>query len=238
MSENHTIVSHAEWEQARIALLAKEKEFTRRRDELSAARRDLPWERVEKKYVFDGRAGKRTLGEIFDGRSQLVVYHLMFNPDWNEACIRCSWWADNFERNAVHLNHRDVTMAAISRAAFAKIEAFRKRLGWTFPWYSSGDTDFNYDYQASYRADEVARGEAYHNYQITKNKLTDRTGISVFYKNATGEIFHTYSCYARGVEMMNAGYHYLDLVPKGRNETGLPSPMAWVHLRDSYADQG
>lgn len=235
MQENHEVVAHAEWERARIALLAKEKELTRLRDELSAARRALPWERVEKNYVFDGPSGKRTLAEIFDGRSQLVVYHFMFGPDWEAGCRSCSWWADNFERNVVHLNHRDVTMAAISRAPIDKIEAFHKRMGWTFPWYSSGGNDFNYDYNVSFRSGELARGSVWYNYRQTKTSISDREGISVFCKNAASEIFHTYSCYARGIDMMNAGYHYLDLVPKGRDEAGLEYTQAWVSFRDSYA---
>jgi predicted dithiol-disulfide oxidoreductase (DUF899 family) len=234
MSADPKIVSNKDWIAARTALLAKEKEFTRLRDELSQARRDLPWERVEKNYVFDGPDGKATLSQIFDGRSQLIVYHFMFAPDWETGCKSCSWWADNFERNVIHLNHRDVTMVAISRAPLAKLDAFKKRMGWTFKWYSSSGNDFNFDYHASWRPEDLAKGEVVYNYGRQKLSMTDLTGISVFCKNAGGDLFHTYSCFARGVDMMNAGYHYLDLVPKGRNEGALPHTQAWVRLRDQY----
>ena len=234
MYENHPVVSGPDWQKARRQLLAKEKQFTKLRDELSQARRDLPWERVEKSYVFDGADRKKSLAEIFNGRSQLVVYHFMFAPDWEAGCKSCSWWADNFERNIIHLAHRDVSLVAISRAPLAKLEAFKKRMGWTFRWYSSASNDFNYDYGASWRPEDLAKGEVTYNYALRKMAMTDLTGISVFYKSAKGDVFHTYSCYSRGVDMMNAGYHYLDLVPKGRDEAGLPHSQSWVRLRDSY----
>jgi predicted dithiol-disulfide oxidoreductase (DUF899 family) len=234
MSENHKIISNEEWLKARMQLLAKEKEFTRLRDELSQARRELPWERVTTKYVFDGPDGKKNLADIFDGRSQLIVYHFMFAPGWEAGCKSCSWWADNFERNVIHLAHRDVTLVAISRAPQAKLEAFKKRMGWTFKWYSSAGNDFNFDYHASWHPEDLAKGDVSYNYRRQKMSMTDLTGISVFYKDTGGEVFHTYSCYSRGVDMMNAGYHYLDLVPKGRDEENLPNSQAWVRLRDSY----
>jgi predicted dithiol-disulfide oxidoreductase (DUF899 family) len=234
MSDGHKIASNEEWLKARLQLLAKEKEFTRLRDELSQARRNLPWERVDKNYIFEGPTGKKTLADIFDGRSQLVVYHFMFAPDWDAGCKSCSWWADNFERNVIHLAHRDVTLVAISRAPLAKLDAFKKRMGWTFKWYSSANNDFNFDYHASWRPEDLAKGEVSYNYRRQKMSMTDLTGVSVFYKDSNGEVFHTYSCYSRGVDMMNAGYHYLDLVPKGRNESSLPHSQSWVRHRDSY----
>jgi predicted dithiol-disulfide oxidoreductase (DUF899 family) len=238
MIDNHPVVGVQEWLEKRKQLLAKEKEFSRLRDELSAARRELPWERVEKDYVFDGPTGKQTLGDLFDGRSQLVVYHFMFAPEWDGGCKSCSWWADNFERNVVHLTHRDVTLVAISRAPLAKLEAFRKRMGWTFRWLSTDGNAFAYDYHASFRAEELAAGEVIYNYRQIKLSNTDHTGISVFYRDTDGAIYHTYSCYSRGVDMMNAGYHYLDLVPKGRDEDGLPYNQAWARERDKYGNPG
>jgi predicted dithiol-disulfide oxidoreductase (DUF899 family) len=233
MMENHKVVPREEWIEARKQLLAREKEFTRLRDRLSQERRDLPWERVEKAYAFDGPAGRETLADLFGGRSQLVIYHFMFDPSWDAGCKSCSFWADNFERNVVHLAHRDVTMIAVSRAPLAKLDAFKKRLGWTFKWVSSQPSDFNYDYQASAPSGGSKAGEIFYNYGWRKSGMTELPGISVFYKDKAGAIFHTYSTYARGLDMMNAAYHYLDIVPKGRDESGKPA-MTWVRLRDSY----
>ena len=232
---DHQVVTPEHWLEARKRLLAKEKEFTRLRDELSQARRELPWVRVTKQYRFDGPAGKEALGELFNGRSQLVVYHFMFAPDWDAGCKSCSFWADNFERNLVHLRARDVTLVAVSRAPLAKIAAFRKRLGWTFKWLSAENTDFNFDYHVSFSPEALAKAEIYYNYAWSKSSLPERAGISVFYRDASGAIFHTYSCYARGLDMMNAAYQYLDLVPMGRNEADQrPGPQAWVRYRDNY----
>jgi predicted dithiol-disulfide oxidoreductase (DUF899 family) len=232
---NHDIVSHEAWLAARKALLLEEKELTRLRDRLGQRRRALPWVRVDKQYVFEGPDGKESLAELFGGRSQLVVYHFMFGPDWEAPCKSCSFWADNFERNVVHLAHRDVTLIAVSRAPLQRLEAFKRRMGWTFKWVSSAGGDFNYDYQVSFTADDLAKGEAYYNYAMQKNTVSELPGISVFYKDAGGTVFHTYSCYARGLDMMNAAYHYLDLVPKGRDEADQrPYPMAWLRYRDSY----
>jgi predicted dithiol-disulfide oxidoreductase (DUF899 family) len=237
MPVHHTVVSSAEWLEARLRLLAKEKEFTRLRDQLSQARRDLPWERVRKNYVFDGPNGPETLAQLFGGCSQLVVYHFMFAPEWNEGCPSCAWWADNFSPNVSHLIHRDVTMIAISRAPLDKLETLKKQKGWTFKWVSSGGNDFNYDYGVSFTPDETD-SEIVHNYRRYKSSMTDHAGISVFYRDADGAIYHTYSCYSRGLDMMNAGYHYLDLVPKGRDEDGLPYNQAWVRERDKYGNPG
>jgi len=236
MNEHHRIVTPEEWLEARQELLAKEKQFTRLRDELSQQRRNLPWERVDKEYVFEGTNGKETLAQLFENHSQLLVYHFMFAPEWEPGCKHCSWWADNIERNVVHLNHRDVTIVAISHAPLHKLEAFQKRMGWTFKWLSSANTDFNYDYRVSFSAADVAKGEIYQNYRQKKSSMSEVAGISVFYKDPRGAIFHTYSCYERGLDMLNAGYHLLDLVPKGRDEEGLTFPQAWVRYRDSYED--
>jgi predicted dithiol-disulfide oxidoreductase (DUF899 family) len=231
---DHRIVTPEEWLAARQTLLAKEKAFTKLRDQLSQARRDLPWEKVTKAYVFDGPAGQETLAQLFAGRSQLVVYHFMFGPDWEVGCKSCSFWADNFERNVVHLAARDVTLIAVSRAPFAKLDAFRKRLGWTFKWVSSGGSDFNFDYHVSFTADALEKGDTYYNYAWSKSAASERPGISVFFREGDA-VFHTYSCYERGVDMMNAAYHYLDLVPRGRDEADRSSgPQGWVRHRDNY----
>ena len=233
---DHQVVTPEAWVEARKHILAKEKEFTRLRDQLSQARRDLPWVRVTKQYVFDGPEGKQTLGQLFTGRSQLIVYHFMFGPDWEAGCKSCSFWADNFNGIVPHLNQRDVTFVAISRAPLAKLQAFAKRLGWSFKWLSSSGGDFNYDYNVSFAPEELACGSAIYNYTANKMNMTELPGISVFFKDAEGSVFHTYSCYARGIDMLNTAYHYLDLVPKGRDEAGLPYPMAWVRLRDQYGN--
>jgi len=230
--KGHPVVSHEQWLSARTAFLAKEKEFTRLRDELSQRRRELPWEKVEKRYVFDGPRGKESLAELFENRSQLVVYHFMFSPDQNEGCKHCSFWADNFNGLGVHLNHRDVTFVAVSRAPLAKIDPFKKRMGWSFKWMSSHDNDFNYDYQASFSREQAQSGAVYYNFTKSKMDMSDREGTSVFYKDEAGTVFHTYSCYARGIDMMNAAYHYLDLVPKGRDEGEFP--QSWVRYHDQY----
>jgi predicted dithiol-disulfide oxidoreductase (DUF899 family) len=234
--ESHRVVSRNQWIEERKALLAREKEFTQLRDQLSHARRDLPWVRVDKDkdYVFDGAGGKQTLAELFAGRQQLIVYHLMFDPSWEEACSRCSFWADNFNGVLVHLNQRDVSLVAISRAPFTKLAAFQKRMGWSFNWVSSFANDFNHDYHVSFTPEQLAQGEVIYNYRMVKNSMSERPGISVFYKDPGGTIFHTYSCYARGLDMLNVAYHYLDLTPKGRDEEELPFPMEWVRYHDAY----
>lgn len=230
----HQIVGHEEWVEQRKALLAREKEFTRLRDELSAARRELPWERVEKEYRFDTAGGKRTLGELFDGRRQLIIYHFMFGPDWEAGCPSCSFWADNFERCVVHLNHRDITLMAVSRAPLDKLDAYKARMGWTFPWVSSHGSDFNRDYHISFESQELKSGDVYYNYRRGSFPSEEAPGISVFYRDEDGRVFHTYSAYARGLDMMNAAYHYMDLVPKGRDEGQLEYTMAWLRRRDEY----
>jgi len=232
----HKVVSREEWLAARTAFLAKEKEFTRLRDELSRQRRALPWVEVEKRYVFDGPRGTETLADLFDGRSQLVVYHFMFSPERDAGCKSCSFWADNFNGIDVHLNHRDVTFVAISRAPLAKIEAFKRRMGWSFKWVSSAHTDFNYDHQASFTPEALRSGSVVYNYAQTKMDIADREGVSVFYKDESGAVFHTYSCYARGIDIVNGAYNFLDLVPKGRDEDGHDFRQYWVRYHDAYDD--
>ena len=229
---DHPVVSHEQWLAARTAFLAKEKEFTRARDELSRERRELPWEAVTKEYVFEGPNGRETLAELFEGRSQLVVYHFMFGPDWEAGCPSCSFWADNFNDVIVHLNHRDVTMVAVSRAPYSKLAAYKRRMGWTFKWVSSAETDFNFDFQASFTPDEKARKRALYNFTMQDPHSTEREGVSVFYKDPTGRVFHTYSTYARGIDLLNTAYNYLDLVPKGRDEGG--RSQFWVRRHDEY----
>ena len=230
------VVSHEQWLTERAAFMAKEKEFTRLRDELSRQRRELPWETVEKSYVFEGPRGRETLAQLFEGRSQLVVYHFMFNPAWDEGCPGCSFWADNFDGIDIHLAHRDITFLAISRAPLAKLEAYRKRMGWSFKWVSAGDSDFNYDFQASFDAEAAQSGAAYYNYGTGRKVGEDMPGVSVFYKDRNGDIYHTYSAYSRGIDLLNGAYNYIDLTPKGRDEDGLPSPNAWWRRHDRYED--
>ena len=232
-SEQHEVVGHEEWLAARTALLAREKELTRLRDDLSAQRRALPWEAVAKEYVFDTPAGERTLAELFGGRSQLIVYHFMFEPEADVGCPHCSFWADNFDLNVLHLNARDVTFVAVSRAPLPKLLAYRERMGWSFDWVSSGESDFNYDFGVSFRPEELDR--PVFNYGTLVPGLEDREGASVFVKDESGRVFHTYSTYGRGIDMLNAAYHYLDLVPKGRDEEGR-APQYWLRRRDEYGD--
>ncbi|HSP07907.1 MAG TPA: thioredoxin family protein, partial [Acidobacteriota bacterium] len=220
-AKEHAVVPHSDWIAARKELLLKEKEFTRSRDALSRQRRDLPWEKVEKQYVFDGPNGKETLADLFGRKSQLIVYHFMFAPDWDQGCPHCSFWADNFNDILVHLKQRDVAMVAISRAPLEKLEAFKKHMGWSFPWLSSLRNDFNYDYHVSFTPEDLKSGEAFYNYTKGQKAATDREGVSVFYKDESGAVYHTYSSYARGIDVLNTAYNYLDLAPKGRDEEGL-----------------
>ena len=228
------IVPPAEWLAARKEYLTREKEFSRLRDEPSRQRRNLPWEKVEKGYVFDAPQGRLTLGDLFSNRSQLIIYHFMLGPDWKEGCPSCSYLADHFDGATVHLAHRDVTLAVVSRATLAGIEAFKKRMGWRFTWVSSFGSDFNYDYHGSFTKEELAKGKVYYNYEVTEFPAEEAPGASVFYKDAAGNIFHTYSTYARGLDMLVGTYNFLDLVPKGRDEAGLAHTMAWVRHHDRY----
>jgi len=228
----HPVVSRDDWIGARKALLAKEKAFTRQRDRLSAERRELPWVKVDKEYVFEGAQGKETLADLFAGNSQLLVYHFMFGPDWTEGCPSCSFWADNYNGITTHLQHRDVSLVVISRAPHQKLDAYKRRMGWNFKWVSSLENDFNRDYHVSFAPEE--KDTAYYNFERRGFSSTEAPGVSVFIKDDAGNIFHTYSCYSRGLDMLNGAYHHLDLVPKGRDEQGLPFPMSWVRRHDKY----
>jgi len=236
ISKASKVVSPAEWLVARKELLRKEKEFTRLRDELSRQRRELPWEKVEKEYVFDGPNGRETLSDLFGGKSQLMVYHFMFGPEWPEGCPSCSFLADHFDGSVAHLAARDVRLVVVSRAQLQRIEAFKKRMGWRFKWVSSHGNDFNRDYQVSGTKEEIAAGPAYYNYTMQQFPSEERPGASVFYKDEAGNVFHTYSTYSRGLDMLIGAYHWLDIAPKGRDEEGLPHGMAWVRHHDKYAD--
>jgi predicted dithiol-disulfide oxidoreductase (DUF899 family) len=234
--DNPRIVSRAEWMAARKKLLAKEKQLTRERDAIAAERRQLPWVKIEKNYSFDSPSGNKTLADLFDGRSQLIVYHFMFGPDWKEGCPSCSFNMDHTDGALVHLAERDVSFVAVSRAPSSRIEAFKKRMGWKFNWVSSYGSDFNYDYQASFTPEQIAKGRVEYNFDLVEFPSAEGPGVSVFYKDTEGNIFHTYSAYARGSESTINTYNYLDLVPKGRDEDGLPFTMAWLRHHDRYED--
>ena len=226
---DHPVVTRAEWLEARRELLALEKELTRARDEVARVRRALPWVRVEHDYVFDGPGGERSLADLFAGRGQLAVYHFMFGPDWDEGCRSCSLWADQFDAMIPHLAARDVTLVAVSRAPLEALRPFRERMGWRFPWYSSARSTFNEDYHVSFPGQE--RG--WYNFRET-DVMEELPGLSAFLRDADGTIHHTYSCYARGLDAFNATYQLLDLMPRGRDEAGLPYSMSWVRHHDRY----
>lgn len=230
----HQVVSRDEWLAARIELLRKEKEFTRLRDELSAERRALPWVRVEKDYVFDGPDGKVTLADLFDGRSQLVVKHFMFGPDWSEGCVGCSFELDNTIGALQHITHHDVSYAVVSRAPLAKTEPFRRRMGWNVKWVSSHDNDFNFDFNVSFTPEQIVSGETYYNYRSGARVVDEMSGRSVFYKDENGQIYHTYSSFARGGELFLTSYAFLDITPKGRDETINGNLTDWVRHHDRY----
>ncbi len=227
------VVSEAEWLAARKDFLAQEKEFNRQRDKLSAARRKLPMVLVAKDYVFEGPKGKETLANLFEGRSQLIVYHFMLGPGWGEGCKSCSYLADHFDGANWHLPHRDVSFVVISRAPLAEFEPYKKRLGWRFKWLSSHGNDFNFDYHASATEEEKKKDKMYYNYESAELLSDEMPGLSVFYKDQGGDIFHTYSTYARGLDMLVGTYHFLDLVPKGRDENP-DSTMDWLRRHDEY----
>ena len=233
---NHPVVSPDRWIAERKKLLAREKELTHLRDEIARARRALPWERVEKNYVFDTPEGRRTLADLFDGRHQLMVQHFMFGPGWEQGCPSCSFMADHTDGMKIHLEHRDVTFVAVSRATLPEIQRFRNRMGWQFNWVSSNGNDFNYDFHVSFTREERTKGsgEVYYNYGMMNFPAEEAPGISLFYKNDAGEIFHTYSTFGRGVEVMMGTYNMLDLAPKGRDEDSFENGMEWVRHHDRY----
>ncbi len=233
--EPHKVVTHDEWIAARKAHLAEEKAFTRARDTLARKRRELPWEKVNKNYIFDTPAGKQTLADLFGGKSQLIVYHFMLGPGWEAGCPSCSYLADHFDGTVVHLAQRDVSFVVVSRAPLSEIEAFKRRMGWRFTWVSSFGSDFNPDYQVSFTPEEKAGGKVFYNYEfIDSFPSEERPGASVFYNNRAGEVFHTYSTYGRGLDILIGTYHFLDLAPKGRDEDALAWSMAWVRHHDRY----
>jgi predicted dithiol-disulfide oxidoreductase (DUF899 family) len=236
MAPNNQVVPHEQWLEAHAAFLNREKQFTRARDELNRQRQELPWEAVEKDYVFTGPDSKETLADLFDGRSQLIVYHFMFAPDWDAGCPHCSFWADNFDPVIVHMNQRDVSMVAISRAPYPRLAAYRERMGWRFKWLSSAGTSFNFDYGVSFTDEERERGDALYNFRRGDPGVSEREGVSVFYKDDAGKLFRTYSAYARGIDLLNTAYNYIDLVPKGRDEGG--RSQYWVRRRDEYPVSG
>ena len=227
----HRIVSRDEWLAARKEHLRREKELTRMRDRLSAERRELPWVKVDKPYVFDGPDGQRTLADLFDGRSQLIIYHFMFGPDWGQGCPSCSFLADHIDGANQHLKHHDVSLVVVSRAPWPRIAAFKKRMGWQFGWVSSHGSDFNFDYNVSFSKEDAAKGKVTYNYETVDYMFDELPGISVFYKDASGNLLHTYSSYARGGDLLLGAYNYLDLTPKGRNEV---DGMEWVRHHDRY----
>jgi predicted dithiol-disulfide oxidoreductase (DUF899 family) len=234
LKREQNIVSQEEWIAARKELLKKEKESVRLRDQLSAERRNLPWVEVKKDYAFDSPDGSVTLADLFTGRSQLVIYHFMFGPDWQEGCPSCSFVSDHIAGAITHLAARDVTMVMVSRAPLAKIEEFKKRMGWRFKWVSSYNSDFNADFHVSFTKEETAQGKVDYNYTMQEFPSTEAPGLSVFYKDAASSVFHTYSTYGRGLEILVGTYMILDLVPKGRDEDHLGFPMEWIRYHDRY----
>jgi predicted dithiol-disulfide oxidoreductase (DUF899 family) len=232
--QGREVVSEAEWLVARKNLLAREKEFTCQRDALSAARRKLPMVKIDEQYLFDGPNGKESLADLFDGRCQLIVYHFMLGPEWNEGCKSCSYLADHFDGANWHLPHRDVTLVVVSRAPLAEIKAYQERMGWRFKWLSSYGNNFNFDYHVSADEDDKKKEQMYYNYETAELMSEEMPGLSVFYKNENGDVFHTYSTYARGLDTLVGTYNFLDLVPKGRDENP-DSTMDWVRRHDEYA---
>jgi predicted dithiol-disulfide oxidoreductase (DUF899 family) len=233
--KEHEVVSQKEWLAARRRLLAREKKFSKARDQLNQERRALPWVKVEKEYVFDSPDGKVTLPELFDGKSQLVVYHFMFGPGWGEGCPHCSFWADHYDSVNFHLGHRDTTLALVSRAPLKELQAFKKRMGWKFRWVSSNRTDFNLDFNVSFTPEQIKSGTVVYNYAATDMDMDEREGVSAYYKDAGGQVYHTYSSYARGIDLLNTTYNFLDLTAKGRDENP-DRPQDWVRYHDKYKD--
>jgi predicted dithiol-disulfide oxidoreductase (DUF899 family) len=236
---NTNVVSREEWLSARKELLTREKLLTRQRDEIDRERRELPWVKVEKAYLFDGPSGQESLADLFAGRSQLIVSHFMFGPGWKEGCVGCSFRSDHVDGALTHLEHHDVSFVTISRAPLPEIQAFQRRMGWRFKWLSSHGSDFNFDYGVSFTKEEMTSGKVNYNYQLRDYVSEEGSGLSVFYKNDQDEVFHTYSTYGRGDEMVDTTYMYLDLTPKGRNETGPRGNLGdWVRHHDRYDAAG
>lgn len=233
--KEHKVVSEKQWLAARKKLLAEEKKFSKLRDQLNRKRRDLPWVKIEKEYVFEGPNGEETLSGLFSGRSQLVTYHFMFGPDWDEGCPHCSFWADHYDATLIHLAHRDTTLVVVSRAPFTDIDRFQKRMGWRFKWVSSAKNDFNFDYHVSFTPEQIRSKKMFYNYGPLDMDIDEREGVSAFYKDAKGAVYHTYSSYARGIDMLNTTYHFLDLTARGRDENP-ERTQDWVRFHDRYGD--
>jgi len=231
--ENRKVVSQKEWIAARKKLLVKEKKFSKRRDEMNRQRRKLPWVKIEKEYVFAGPTGKVALGELFCGKSQLIIYHFMFGPGWGEGCAHCSFWADHYDSVNLHIGARDTAFAVVSRAPWKEIERFKKRMGWKFKWVSSSNTDFNFDFNVSFTPEKLKRGTAIYNYAPLDMDIDEREGVSAFYRDQNGDIYRTYSSYARGIDLMNTTYNFLDLTAKGRDENP-DHTQDWVRYHDQY----
>jgi predicted dithiol-disulfide oxidoreductase (DUF899 family) len=234
---NNAVVSNEQWLDARKALLIKEKELSRQRDEVCRLRREMPWEKVEKPYVFQTSNGQETLSDLFEGRSQLIMYHFMFAPGAAQGCQLCSFLADHIDPGVAHLKQRDVTLVVSSRAPLSDIEPFKKRMGWSFNWVSSDGSDFNYDYHVSFTKESRVNGKVNYNYAPNGFPQDEAPGLSVFAKDANGDVFHTYSTYSRGLDIVMGTYNYLDLAPKGRDEKQLPFSMSWVRHHDRYESQ-
>lgn len=235
--KEHKVVSEREWLSARRRLLSKEKQFSQARDRLNRGRRALPWVKVQKEYVFESPEGKETLAELFSGKSQLVVYHFMFGPGWDEGCPHCSFWADHYDGVNYHLGQRDTTLVVVSRAPLKEIKPFKKRMGWHFKWVSSNQTDFNFDFNVSFTPEQLRSGKVFYNYANEAMRIDEREGVSAFYKDSKGEVYHTYSSYARGIDLLNTTYNFLDLTAKGRNENP-EQPQDWVRHHDKYRKSG
>lgn len=231
--ENRKVVSPEQFLAARRKLLAKEKKFSKARDELNLERRKLPWVRIEKNYLFEVPGGRATLGELFGGKSQLVVYHFMFGPGWGEGCPHCSFWADHYDSLRHHLGQRDTAFAVISRAPLKEIAPFKKRMGWEFPWVSSNGTDFNFDFNVSFTPEQLKSGDMTYNYGPHDIQVEEREGASAFYRDKDGTVYHTYSTYARGIDLLNTTYNFLDITAKGREENP-ESSQDWVRYHDKY----
>jgi predicted dithiol-disulfide oxidoreductase (DUF899 family) len=235
---SNSIVSREEWLKARLELLKKEKEYSKTRDELTKTRQEMPWVKIEKDYFFEGLNGRTSLKNLFDGKSQLIVYHFMFEDDWDEGCKSCSFLADHYEPAIIHLANRDVSMVTISKAPLEKLEAFKKRMNWNFGWFSSHHSDFNRDFDVSFTAEEIQQGMGHYNFQDSKLFRTkEAPGISVFVLDNDGQIYHTYSAYARYLENFLTAYHLLDIVPKGRDEDEFSYGMEWLRHKDRYGDE-
>jgi predicted dithiol-disulfide oxidoreductase (DUF899 family) len=234
-ASEHRVASHQGWFKERVALLAEEKALTRQRDAIASKIRDLPWVKVDKQYTFDSTAGKKSLAALFGSHSQLIVYHFMFDPTWSQGCKSCSFIADHYNGIIVHLAHRDISFVTVSKAPIEKLEPFRARMGWTFPWFSSGSNDFNHDFGVSFTDHELADDSTVYNFNRKPYPIRELPGLSVFYKDSQGEIFHTYSTYARGLDHFITAYQYMDVTPKGRDEAETPG-MGWLRHHDRYDD--